>query len=159
MDSSSVGRNGCKGRGRLIAARGLSSWIAPCFFETAQTAESFRRIIRPCGGNETCLQVCIETSKETLNNSSAAGQRIFSPIRAVQKTENTYRIPPFSEPSAGEKSLAASSCRMIQSFLSRQRMSGPRVAHFLQREDFTLLPGGGRMCYNAAYPMFSGGEP
>ena len=54
---------------------------------------------------------------ETLNNSSAAEQRIFSPIRAVQKTGNTYSIPPFSEPSAGEKSLAASSCRIIQSFL------------------------------------------
>ena len=40
--------------------------------------------------------------KETLNNSSAAGQQIFFPIRAVQKTGNPYRIPPFSEPSAGE---------------------------------------------------------
>ena len=54
---------------------------------------------------------------EPLNNSSAAGQRIFFPIRAVQKTGNPYRIPPFSEPSAGKKSLAASSCRIIQSFL------------------------------------------
>ena len=55
--------------------------------------------------------------REPLNNSSAAGQRIFSPIRSVQKTGNTYSIPPFSKPSAEEKSLAASSCRIIQSFL------------------------------------------
>ena len=57
--------------------------------------------------------------RETLNNSSAAGKLIFSPIRAVQKTGNTYSIPPFSEPSVGEKSLAASSCRIIQSFLRK----------------------------------------
>ena len=54
--------------------------------------------------------------RDTLNNSSAAGQRSFSSIRGVPKTGNPYRIPPFSEPSAGEKSLAASSCRIIQSF-------------------------------------------
>ena len=56
--------------------------------------------------------------REPLNKLATAEQRIFSPIRAVQKTGNPYRIPPFSEPSAGEKSLAASSCRMIQSFHS-----------------------------------------
>ena len=63
------------------------------------------------------LHESLDFFKETLNNSSASGQRIFSPIRAVPKTGNPYRIPPFSEPSAGEKPLAASSCRMIQSFL------------------------------------------
>ena len=38
------------------------------------------------------------------------------------KTGNTYSIPPFSEPSAGEKSLAASSCRIIQSLFEKTAM-------------------------------------
>ena len=54
--------------------------------------------------------------RETLTHLSAAEQRIFSPIRAVQKVGNTQSIPPPFEPSAGEKSLAVSSCQMNQSF-------------------------------------------
>ena len=54
--------------------------------------------------------------KETLNKSSAAGQRIFCPIRAVLKMGNTYSIPPFPELSAEPKSSAVSSCRFNQSF-------------------------------------------
>ena len=37
---------------------------------------------------------------------SAAGWRVFSPIRAVWKTGNTPSIPLFSKLSAEEKSLA-----------------------------------------------------
>lgn len=47
-------------------------------------------------------------SKETLNQSPGAEQRVFS-IRRVLKTGNTQRIPPFSEPSA--KSSAAGACQ------------------------------------------------
>ena len=55
--------------------------------------------------------------RETLNKSSAAGRRIFCPIRSVLKVGNTYSIPPLSELSAEPKSSAASSCRFNQSFL------------------------------------------
>ena len=58
-------------------------------------------------------------TKETLNKSSAAGRRIFCPIRSVLKTGNTYSIPTFSELSAEPKSSAASSCRFNQSFPNR----------------------------------------
>ena len=54
--------------------------------------------------------------KEALIKSSAAEQRIFFPIRTVQKAGNTSSIPPLFEPSAGGKSLAVSSCRFNQSF-------------------------------------------
>ena len=55
-------------------------------------------------------------SRETLNKSPAAGQRIFCSQAAVPKTGKTYSIPPFLEPCLETKSLAASSCRFNQSF-------------------------------------------
>ena len=45
---------------------------------------------------------------------SAAGWRVFSPIRAVWKTGNTPSIPLFSKLSAEEKSLATGSCRIVR---------------------------------------------
>ena len=81
-----------------------------------------------------------EGIKEPLNKSAAAERRIFSPIRAVQKTGNTYSIPPFFEPSAGEKSLAASSCRIIQSFLKSFTGLGYQFApECSDRKTFTFL--------------------
>ena len=56
---------------------------------------------------------------ETLNKSPSAEQRIFFSIRAVLKAGNTQSIPPLSEPSAKEKSLAVGSCRFLQSFLRK----------------------------------------
>ena len=85
---------------------------------------------RPLKRTGLAMTAFSQCAKETLNNSSAAGQRIFSPIRAVQKTGNTYSIPPFSEPSVGEKSLAASSCRIIQSFPKHQ-FTFPPLFQFL----------------------------
>ena len=55
-------------------------------------------------------------SKEPLNNSATAGWRVFCPIRAVPKLGNTQSIPAISVLSAEPKSLATSSCRMIQRF-------------------------------------------
>ena len=82
-------------------------------------------------------------NRETLNKSSAAGQRIFCPQSAVWKTGNiaqplpaklaygcgiplagTYSIPTFSKPCLRTKSLAASSCRFNQSF---HRIAAGRV--------------------------------
>ena len=54
--------------------------------------------------------------RETLNKSPSAEQRLFSPIRAVPKAGNTQSIPPLSELSASEKSLAVSSRGFTQSF-------------------------------------------
>ena len=54
--------------------------------------------------------------RESLNKSSAAGQWIFCPQSAVRKTGNTYSIPTFSVHCPETKSLAASSCRLNQSF-------------------------------------------
>ena len=54
--------------------------------------------------------------KEALNQSPSAEQRIFFPSCAVSKAGNTQSIPPFWKPSSGEKSLAVSSRRLIQSF-------------------------------------------
>ena len=45
--------------------------------------------------------------REPLNKPSAAERQIFCPSRAVPKTGNTYRIPPFSELSSEPKSPAA----------------------------------------------------
>lgn len=56
--------------------------------------------------------------KEPLNKSSSAEQRIFCPIRAVQKTGNTSSIPVLFELSPVTKSLAVSSCRFNQRFLN-----------------------------------------
>ena len=56
--------------------------------------------------------------KEPLNKSSAAEQRIFFPIHAEWKTGNTRSIPLFSILLSEKKSLAASSCLFIQSFLN-----------------------------------------
>ena len=50
------------------------------------------------------------TSKEPLNKSSAAEQRIFFLSRAVPKVGNTYSIPPLLEPSAEEK---ISRCQLL----------------------------------------------
>ena len=55
-------------------------------------------------------------AKESLNKSSAAGQRIFFASHAEWKTGNTYSIPLFSILLSDKKSLAASSCLFIQSF-------------------------------------------
>ena len=55
-------------------------------------------------------------SWETLTKSSSAEQRIFFPSCAVSKAGNTQSIPPLWKPSSGEKSLAVSSRRLIQSF-------------------------------------------
>ncbi|MCI7573773.1 MAG: hypothetical protein MSS94_03365, partial [Clostridiales bacterium] len=49
-------------------------------------------------------------TRETLNKSSAAEQRIFSSIRSVSKVGNTSSIPPLLKLSAEEKSLAVSTC-------------------------------------------------
>ena len=49
---------------------------------------------------------------------SAAGWRVFSPIRTVWKTGNTPSIPLFSKLSAEEKSLATGSCRIVRCCLS-----------------------------------------
>ena len=65
---------------------------------------------------------------EPLNKSATAERRVFCPIRAGQKTGNPYRILPFSEPSAGEKSLAASSYRMIQSFTRAKQKRERKMA-------------------------------
>ena len=65
-------------------------------------------------------------TKETLNKSSAAEQRIFSSIRSVSKVGNTSSIPPLLKLSAEEKSLAVSTCRFIQSF--------PKFAHLASAE-------------------------
>ena len=59
-------------------------------------------------------------SKEPLNNSATAGWRVFCPIRAVPKLGNTQSIPAISVLSAEPKSLATSSCRIIQRFLRNQ---------------------------------------
>ena len=56
-------------------------------------------------------------TKEPLNNTAAAERRVFCPIRAVPKLGNTQSIPPISVLSAESKSLATSSCRIIQRFL------------------------------------------
>ena len=56
--------------------------------------------------------------KEPLNKSSAAGKLIFFPIHAEWKTGNTRSIPLFSILLSDKKSLAASSCLFIQSFLN-----------------------------------------
>ena len=52
---------------------------------------------------------------------SAAGWRVFSPIRTVWKTGNTPSIPLFSKLSAEEKSLATGSCRIVRCCLSIMR--------------------------------------
>ena len=54
---------------------------------------------------------------ETLNQSSAAEQRVFCPHAAGRKTGNTSSIPPFSGLCLRTKSLAVSSRRFNQSFL------------------------------------------
>ena len=53
------------------------------------------------------------------------------PYPKVPKAEGYCMYFPFSEPSAGEKSLAASSCRMIQSFPKKSRESGIRAPWFI----------------------------
>ena len=58
----------------------------------------------------------VRQSKEPLNKSPAAEQRIFFPIGSVWKTWNTYSIPSFFKLSAEKKSLAVSSCGFNQSF-------------------------------------------
>ena len=75
--------------------------------------------------------------KETLNKSSAAGQRIFCPHTAVQKAGNTYSIPPLSEPCLETKSLAASSCRLNQSFLKSWAWAALTAAFGLVYEHFS----------------------
>ena len=71
-------------------------------------------ILRP----HACLPILMigMRSRESLNKSSAAEQRIFSPSCAVSKVGNTYSIPPLLILSSGEKSLAVSFCRFNQSF-------------------------------------------
>ena len=56
--------------------------------------------------------------KATPHKSSAAGWRVFSPIRAVWKTGNTPSIPLFSKLSAEEKSHATGSCRIVRCCLN-----------------------------------------
>ena len=58
-------------------------------------------------------------TRETLNKSPAAEQRIFSSIRAASKPGNTQSIPPLLKPSAREKSLTVGSRRFNQSFPNR----------------------------------------
>ena len=65
---------------------------------------------------EKALPKVAQSPREPLNQSSAAEQRIFSPIRSASKAGNTYSIPPLLELSASEKTLAASACRLNQSF-------------------------------------------
>ena len=56
--------------------------------------------------------------KATPHKSSAAGWRVFSPVRAVWKTGNTPSIPLFSKLSAEEKSHATGSCRIVRCCLN-----------------------------------------
>ena len=60
------------------------------------------------------------TIRKPLNNSATAGWRVFCPIRAVPKLGNTQSIPAISVLSAEPKSLATSSCRIIQRFPRNQ---------------------------------------
>ena len=59
--------------------------------------------------------ICTKT-KEPLNKSPSAEQRIFCSLSAVWKIGNTYSIPRFFKLSEEAKSLAVSSCRFNQSF-------------------------------------------
>ena len=68
--------------------------------------------------------------KEPLNNSATAGWRVFCPIRAVPKLGNTQSIPAISVLSAEPKSLATSSCRIIQRFPNRSKPPRSRLGGF-----------------------------
>ena len=82
-----------------------------------------------------------ERTKEPLNNSAAAGWRVFCPIRSVLKLGNTQSIPPILVLSAEPKSLATSSCRIIQ-----------RFPKYLQQFQLDVL----RIPNNAVMDNFSG---
>ena len=77
--------------------------------------------------------------RETLNKSSAAGQRIFCPHAALRKVGNTQSIPPLFEACLWTKSLAASSCRFNQSF-PRQLFAAPDAgfSEFIQSDKKVL---------------------
>ena len=62
----------------------------------------------------TAFRLRLDCIGQHRTNASAAGWRVFSPIRAVWKTGNTPRIPLFSKLSAEEKSLATGSCRIVR---------------------------------------------
>ena len=65
----------------------------------------------------------IRDIRQHRKNASAAGWRVFSPIRAVWKTGNTPSIPLFSKGSAEEKSLATGSCRFMRCWHKIKRLS------------------------------------
>ena len=81
--------------------------------------------------------------RETLNKSSAAGQRIFCPHAALRKVGNTQSIPPLFEACLWTKSLAASSCRFNQSF-PRQLFAAPDAgfSEFIQSDKKVLAISG-----------------
>ena len=81
--------------------------------------------------------------RETLNKSSAAGQRIFCPHAALRKVGNTQSIPPLFEACLWTKSLAASSCRFNQSF-PRQLFAAPDagLSEFIQSDKKVLAISG-----------------
>ena len=89
--------------------------------------------------------------KEALNKSSAVGRRIFCPIRAVLKLENTPSIPPIQEPSAEPKSLAANTCRFVQSFLKSFLLSGIDGRNATQRNSSGNAEGGTGMNRNFTF--------
>ena len=71
--------------------------------------------------------------KETLNKSSAAGQRIFCFHAAVLKVGNTQSIPSLLIPCLETKSLAASSCRFNQSFPKNEDSRQPQCPEDQER--------------------------
>ena len=60
------------------------------------------------------LRITTKILRQHRTIASAAGWRVFSPIRAVWKIGNTPRIPLLSKRSAEEKSLATDSCRIVR---------------------------------------------
>ena len=63
--------------------------------------------------------IVVDNLRQHRTIASAAGWRVFSPIRTVWKTGNTPSIPLFSKLSAEEKSLATGSCRSVRCCLNR----------------------------------------
>ena len=98
--------------------------------------------------------------KEPLNKSSAAGKLIFFPIHAEWKTGNTRSIPLFSILLSDKKSLTASSCLFIQSFLNHT--FNPLLFHIPEKEGVWF--GGVNLCRwgkgvrAGAAPALPGGE-
>ena len=121
----------------------LSSWRMIARRHTKPSPERGRW---PEGPDEVASQPSPESRgrlfpfiRETLNKSSAAGQRIFCPHAALRKVGNTQSIPPLFEACLWTKSLAASSCRFNQSF-PRQLFAAPDAgfSEFIQSDKKVL---------------------